>query len=234
MSLAMVRPIDAPASAAHGQRAGEARAAETTREDLVSRDADEVPATPTACSPSGHDDEVDPVDSSMIPLADAVRRYRAEEGTPSNTYEWYRKQAQGYGTVSIGASQVPARKAGGRWMVQARNLDAALEQHRARRRLVHRATEDYKARRLHEGNDAFVETTWGGYTVRGAFHYVQNWSAIALKDDNGTWWCNACWRPASREHGREECHRCSDWSPCGRDCTLSRVYCEACGTSIDV
>ena len=53
---------------------------------------------------------------------------------------------------------------------------------------------------------------------------------IARKRDHGYWRCNGCGKPAETEHNAEECHRCSDWNGCGHDCTLSRVYCEQCGT----
>jgi rubrerythrin len=48
---------------------------------------------------------------------------------------------------------------------------------------------------------------------------------------DGTWFCKTCGTPAETEHEKPECHRCSDWSGCGRDCTLSRVYCSKCGRS---
>lgn len=42
--------------------------------------------------------------------------------------------------------------------------------------------------------------------------------------------CKKCKRPASTEHNNPECHTCEDWNGCGRDCTLSRVFCKKCGT----
>lgn len=42
------------------------------------------------------------------------------------------------------------------------------------------------------------------------------------------------WQPASTENNASECHTCSDWNGCGTDCTLSRVFCAPCGTSLEL
>jgi|GEM_PF-4425859 hypothetical protein len=52
----------------------------------------------------------------------------------------------------------------------------------------------------------------------------------AKKSSDGEWYCTKCNIPASTEHNNKECHRCSDWGSCERDCTLSKVYCEKCKT----
>ncbi|MGD0862064.1 MAG: hypothetical protein ABSA21_04820 [Candidatus Limnocylindrales bacterium] len=46
---------------------------------------------------------------------------------------------------------------------------------------------------------------------------------------SGSWICAVCNVEAITEHDRAECHRCSDWGGCGRDCTLSRIVCPKCG-----
>lgn len=54
---------------------------------------------------------------------------------------------------------------------------------------------------------------------------------LMRKKSDGTWYCNPCNQPAETEHNKEECHLCSDWNGCGKDCTLSRIFCKKCGTS---
>jgi hypothetical protein len=43
------------------------------------------------------------------------------------------------------------------------------------------------------------------------------------------WICGCCEIGAKEEHNKEECHKCRDWNGCGRDCTLSRIFCGTCG-----
>jgi hypothetical protein len=52
---------------------------------------------------------------------------------------------------------------------------------------------------------------------------------IFRKKGYGTWYCKNCDIPGETEHNKEECHLCSDWNGCGKDCTLSKVYCKKCG-----
>ena len=66
--------------------------------------------------------------------------------------------------------------------------------------------------------DQFVEHTW--YKDRAEYaSYFE---------------CRTCGRVALEEHNNPECHLCEDWNGCGRDCTLSRVYCPECGVEADV
>jgi hypothetical protein len=44
------------------------------------------------------------------------------------------------------------------------------------------------------------------------------------------WACTACGYLADTEHDNMPCHVCDDWHGCGRDCTLSKIYCKKCGT----
>lgn len=53
----------------------------------------------------------------------------------------------------------------------------------------------------------------------------------AKKRSDGAWYCTGYNKLASTKHEKDECHRCSDWNGCGRDCTLSKIYCEQCGTA---
>ena len=79
---------------------------------------------------------------------------------------------------------------------------------------------------------ASVETDWGGYRVRRDFHDAWSDYARVTRRSSGSWYCNTCFAPAWDEHRREECHTCQDWGGCGQDCTLSRIYCAGCGTSL--
>ena len=64
----------------------------------------------------------------------------------------------------------------------------------------------------------------------GEFIFQEDAIGRLKKDSDGTWICKACGKPAKTEHNNPECHRCSDWYGCNRDCTLSRVYCTTCAT----
>jgi hypothetical protein len=163
-----------------------------------------------------------------IPLSDAVDHFKREPGAPSNAYGWYRKQATRDGKVLLGEDHIDAVKQGRRWMVDEADLEDALIKHREQRAHVNRMTADYDSRILHPGT---VKTVGGGYQVKGDFHFLWNDMDVALKRSSGFWRCNKCWDPAAAERNGEECHRCSDWSPCANDCTLSRIYCPTCGTS---
>jgi hypothetical protein len=166
-------------------------------------------------------------------LADAVEVFRGEPGSPSNSYQWYRKDAQYRGSVSLGGMSVLVRKISGAWWVEEPDLERALVALRERMAERHAATVDYKNRVLRGAPGGSVETDWGRYTVRGPFH-LNGYSGVPrYKGYDEVWVCSTCWRPTSTEHNREECHSCSDWGGCERDCTLSRVFCSPCGTSLE-
>jgi len=169
-----------------------------------------------------------------ISLRDAIERWQREERAPANAYEWYRRDAHRSGTVWIGGTSIPSTKAGGTWIVDETDLDRAVAAHRERRAHVRRITDDYALGVLHGQDGGMLETDWGGYHRRDAFHFAWSDADIARRHGDGTWFCSRCMRAASTEHDNPECHRCSDWSPCGRDCTLSRVFCPACGTGFSV
>ncbi len=163
-----------------------------------------------------------------LPLSDAVDRFKREPGAPSNAYDWYRKCATRDGTFWLGYHRIAAVKQGRRWMVDEADLEDALIKHREQRAHVDRMTADYESRILHPDT---VLTIGGGYWVKGGFHFLWNDMDRARLRSNGFWRCNTCWDPAATERNREECHRCRDWSSCGNDCTLSRIYCSTCGAS---
>lgn len=169
----------------------------------------------------------------MIRLSEAIARFREEEGAPSNAYDWYRRGAQRYGTVHIGGLDVPVCKERGAWYVNEDDLRRALVHHR--QAIAHRkaVTGDYDRHVLHGRPGAWVEMDWGYYQVAEGFHHVSANNEHPPAGP-GTWYCTLCWRVAETEHRREECHTCSDWGGCGKDCTLSRVFCKVCGGSMQV
>jgi len=93
------------------------------------------------------------------------------------------------------------------------------------------ADADYDAHKL---NPKGARLSWGSYRVHEHFHFVSSDYERIRKRSDGGWICNSCWKPASTENNRPECHTCSDWNGCGTDCTLSRVFCSECGTSLAV
>jgi hypothetical protein len=100
--------------------------------------------------------------------------------------------------------------------------------------LLEQITADYRNRILHGGPGSTIRTGFGSYTVYADFHSIWRSDAKPWKDWGVYWFCNRCWQPATFAHGKPECHTCSDWGSCGRDCTLSEVSCQACGTAMAV
>jgi hypothetical protein len=172
--------------------------------------------------------------ANAVSLADAVERYRRLPGAYGNAYDWYRRSAARYGQVSFGATTVSAWKRGRQWMLDSSDVERALAAHQERIEERKRLTEDYAAHVLHGGDGTRVETDWGGYRVRRDFHFAWSDYARVTQRSSGSWYCNTCFAPAREEHSRDECHTCQDWGGCGRDCTLSRIYCTECGTSLDM
>jgi hypothetical protein len=181
------------------------------------------------------------VDGFTLSLRDAVERYKSGPGADANAYDWYRRGAQQGGRVSFGrarqlvpgvTTEVHVQKVGNKWMVNAGAFDAAIAELRASQTELEQITNDYDEHRLAVGPGQGARTTWGSYEVYEDFHAARN--AYALTPDNGTghWTCSRCWESATLEHNKPECHTCSDWGSCGRDCTLSRIVCIDCGTSM--
>ena len=167
-------------------------------------------------------------------LKDAIELYKKERRIPSNTYEWYRKSAQRSGTVSIGSLSVPAYKHKGTWHVDDKKFTEAIEHHRRGIQYLKKVTSDYAKGIIHGKDGETTYTEWGGYQIHGNFRFVWSESQRLRMKSYGTWYCNKCNIIAETEHEKKECHLCRDWNGCGRDCTLSRVYCPKCGKSFDV
>jgi len=170
-----------------------------------------------------------------IALAAALEQHRGRDGAGLNSYESYRKDAHARGYVVIGSTKLIVEKTGGRWTVDAEAFAAAVAsavaELQAGQTAMNQADNDYEARKLHPGG---ARLSWGSYRVSGAFHFVSSDYDRIRERSDGSWRCNTCWKTASAENNRYECHRCSDWNGCGTDCTLSRVYCTECGASLTV
>jgi hypothetical protein len=170
--------------------------------------------------------------TAYITLKEAVERWRAVTGY-ANSYQWYRKHAP-TGWVSFGGCQVPVVKQSGRWLLEDSAIDVAVNAHRAAEAKVEQVTLDYANHVLHGEPGHTERTTWGGYTVNRGFHFAWNDYDVARMRSDGSWYCSSCWGVASTEHEKDECHTCSDWGGCGRDCTLSAVKCARCETRLSL
>jgi hypothetical protein len=158
----------------------------------------------------------------MIPIWDAYCRWRDVTGY-ANSFNWFRKHRPIPGTVKVS----------GRWMVDECQLDEVLDAVRRQQAARRQATEDYRQHVLHPG---IVNTEWGSYQAGEQFHTA--YYRRPGEPDTVVRYCNNCvgpdggFVPASTEHDKPECHRCRDWSPCGQDCTLSRIYCQSCQATL--
>jgi hypothetical protein len=161
-----------------------------------------------------------PSSPAQITLAAAVERYRNEPGAFSNAYEWYRKQAQRDGQVSLGGTSVATVKVRNQWMVDVVDVELALAAHRDRVARQHQVTADYEAHILHGDDRSTTATDWGGYRIRGAFHSAWNSYEVYRKKSDGSWFCNTCFELVKTEYD-------DDWEP-------KHVSCARCGTSMDM
>lgn len=135
-----------------------------------------------------------------------------------------------------------AAKINGRWRVDPEQLKALMPSlieraNRERERVVaanvamEQAAFDYVNHVLHPGRNQISKSRY--YGNHGEFHtLVVSYFDSGRTETYQTWICNNCWNRADLENNKPECHRCSDWSPCGNDCTLSAVYCSNCGTRL--
>ena len=169
------------------------------------------------------------MDESSLRLAEAVDRFRREDGSVSNSYDWYRRRAHESGMVLIGQTQIRAWKERGVWSVNEKEFEAAIAAHRKRRAYVAKVSRDLSQGVIHGEDGAVIETLTGGYQVSGAFRFVWSNYERGRQRSHGSWYCNRCNRLAETKHEKEECHLCSDWGGCGQDCTLSEVVCANCG-----
>jgi hypothetical protein len=167
-------------------------------------------------------------------LKDAVEVYRREPRASQNVYDWYRRFAKRRGNVLFGRTTVSAFKRHGIWHVDGSEFQEALRLNREQLAEIGRITEDHRKGIIHGCDGDRIETEWGGYQIRGPFRFEWNNYEVIRKKSSGRWICNACNSPANTEHKKDECHLCRDWNGCGQDCTLSRVFCVMCSTSLEV
>jgi hypothetical protein len=165
-----------------------------------------------------------------ISLSEAIKRYQRDPDAHSNAYDWYRRSAQRYNQVWIHSNPIAVVKVGRQWMVEEADLNVALAAVREARARQSQQTADYQRRVLHPGT---VRIEGGRYRLSNAFHFRWNDMARARGRSDGVWICNTCWTVATEDHDGEECHRCRDWSPCGNNCTLTRIWCSTCGSAQD-
>lgn len=160
-------------------------------------------------------------------LKHAIATYKKEENVVSNSYEWYRKSALSSGSVSIGKVNLKVIKMGRDWHVNDADFQQAIISHRVELERIKKNTEDYRKGMIKAQDGETVDTEWGNYSVHGDFllEYRPTYDGNRNSD---IWRCKHCRKLASKENNNPECHRCSDWNGCGKDCTLSKVYCN-CG-----
>ena len=169
-----------------------------------------------------------------LTLKEAVSLYKQEEKAVSNSYDWYRKQAQTDGSIDIASKKITATKYRGIWYIDKADFSAAINQHRDQIKELKQITEDYRKGIIHGKNGDTTHTEFGGYSIHGDFYFVWDDVQPFRRKSYGNWYCKRCKSPAETEHNKPECHLCSDWNGCGEDCTLSKVYCKSCGTSLDI
>ena len=113
-------------------------------------------------------------------------------------------------------------------------MSKAINSHRESVKHLKQVTEDYENGIIHGNDGDIIKTEWGGYEIHKEFRFVWNDVERYRRRSYGRWHCNVCMIPAETEHNNPECHLCSDWGGCGKNCTLSRVYCTKCGASISI
>lgn len=164
---------------------------------------------------------------ALIRLPDSFDRKRIRKSRTGGHYV-------SVGPWGVDSVDVPVTKVRGRWMVDRAALGDAVAttetKAAALRASLVQADRDYDARKL-APEGVSTKTTWGAYVVRGNFRLESGTSTrgSSYGEPWSSWLCNSCWKPARIENNNEECHRCRDWSPCGTDCTMSDVCCDACG-----
>ncbi len=172
--------------------------------------------------------------NDLLTLREAVEQYKQEEKAVSSSYDRYRKQARASGKVGIGDIHISVVKQNGIWYVNTDDLSRAINSHRESIKHLKQITEDYRHGIIHGNDGDTIKIEWGGYEIHKEFRFVWDDVQRYREKSYGKWYCNVCMIPAETEYNNPECHLCSDWGGCGKDCTLSKVYCPKCGASLDV
>jgi hypothetical protein len=161
----------------------------------------------------------------IIKLKDAVGTPNQENGI-FNDYKWFLWFARLLGKIRIGQVDIPTHKEKGKWVVDESDVIRAIESFKEENMKNEKNSKEIE--------NAPMPPSFSGYLNNSNFRLESKSYEIARKRSFGTWFCNNCNIPAKEEHNNPECHVCSDWNGCGKDCTLSRVYCSNCGKSMDV
>jgi hypothetical protein len=66
---------------------------------------------------------------------------------------------------------------------------------------------------------------------RGTFRLVEEGHNRLRKMGRGTWYCR-CGEQAVTGHEKPRCEECKAGGDCGRDCSLTSLYCPSCGASL--
>jgi hypothetical protein len=168
---------------------------------------------------------------ATISLRAAVDAFQQEPGAEQNAYDWYRRSANRCGSASLGGTEVPVHKRGRAWVIDEAYLDRAIANLRFKRAQMLDNTEAYGRGILRGLPGDHIRTIWGGYIVKEHFHQTYRF----YEDQRvRTWICNSCMNSAGSEHEKKKCHTCEDWGGCGGDCTLSLVFCQNCGTAMQM
>jgi hypothetical protein len=160
---------------------------------------------------------------TMMKLKDAVGTPNHEIGV-FNDYVWFVWHARNFGKIRIGKVEIKTHKEKGKWFVDDSEMLKAFESFK-----VANAEEKNRSKLMPENPRKIIPEP-----KIADFRLVSNIYDVARKRSDGTWYCNTCNLPAETEHNNPECHTCSDWHSCGKDCTLSKVYCLKCGKSLEI
>lgn len=171
--------------------------------------------------------------SDWIPLADAVSRFRVVS-RGSSSYATYSSHAARCGSVTLGRSIETKKDSRGRWVVRESEVEAGIAAEIIRTRQIREATEKYEEHTLIGSPGQRVHTEWGHYVVAKDFHFHYSFVDAYRRRNDGFWICSQCWTRATEKHEKAECHTCSDWGDCRRNCTLSSIGCDECGTEMSV
>ncbi|WP_133163772.1 hypothetical protein [Cryobacterium zongtaii] len=178
-------------------------------------------------------------DAGRISLTDAYSRYELEGG--QRPLSSWRARVREHSNVDLGAGRqfaegepttVRAEKVSGRWFVDETGFTAALNETALARAELDSISVLYEQHELLGGPQDQVKTTWGWYIVSSPFHERYDPIAEYHRGSGSQHVCNACWAPVVYEHNQPECHRCRDWSPCGRNCTRSAMICLGCNARV--
>ena len=177
----------------------------------------------------------------MIPLAEAHERYKAAGGDAPLS-RW-RNEVRDHHRVELGhgrqlvpsdSTTVPAYKVGPRWFVDEQKFTTAHNEIVLARQELRDISRQYsEEHRLVGASGQTIRTTWGYYIAGACFHERVDHHTAHHGGGGSLHRCNGCWARVTYEHNRPECHRCRDWSSCGRDCTRSAMLCENCGTRVE-